>query len=402
METVKKKFIKLRGDKIIWLVILLLALISIIAVYSSSSSLAFKSETSTFSFLIKQMAFVSIGFISLLVCYRIPLGWYRKSSFLLMAVSIGLLAYLPIGGVKINDTARWLDLGFLSFQPSELAKIAVILYLARILETSKLDTFKEYTLRILIPIGILCILCLYGSVSVTLIIGSISLIILVCARVKSSYILYTVSMIVAMAAVLFTIHSFTGVFNRIDTFTARIERHYGDEQEMTKVQKARQNEKDFQILQAKQAIQLGGVFGRGPGNSIKRDTLPHPYSDFIYATIIEEWGLFGGFVVIMLYIWLLYRCIIIARSCKKVFSAIVVMGLSLLITLQAMMHILVNIGAIPVTGQTLPLISLGGTSLVIMSCAFGIILSVNRTIEITVERDEEILKNEGAGDENSK
>ncbi len=381
----RKNFVnKLKGDRVIWLIIILLAMISIAAVYSSSSALAFKMGKSTFSFLIKQMNFVIIGFVFLLICYRIPLGWYRRFSYIALAISAGLLLYTIFNGVVLNKATRWIDIGGLSFQPSEFAKIAVVLYLARILETSKMDTFKEYCLKILIPIGIICILCLYGSVSVTLIIGIISFIILVCAGVNWKYILRTIGLIIAGLAIIYTIHSFTGVFTRIDTFTARIERFFtDDEKELTEQERVELEEKNYQSQQSVEAIQLGGLFGRGPGNSIKRDTLPHPYSDFIYATIIEEWGLIGGIVVLMLYIWFFYRCIIISNSCKKPFSTLVVLGLSLLITLQALLHILVNVGIFPVTGQTLPMISLGGTSLVIMSCAFGIILSVNRTIEIS-------------------
>lgn len=391
----KKLISKLHGDRIIWLVILLLALISIIAVYSSSSSLAYKAGTSTFSFLLKQMTFVILGFIALLVCYRIPLGIYRKFSIVLFIFSGLLMVYTMFKGANLNEASRWIKIGSLTFQPSELAKIAVVLYLARILETSKLDTFKDYSLKILLPIGAMCALCLYGSVSVALIICSITLIILLCAGVKMKYIGATVGIAIAGIAIIFTIHVFVPkFFSRLDTFTARIERFFVPEskiKEMTEEELAELKRKSYQEEQAVEAIQLGGLLGRGPGKSIKSQSLPHPYSDFIYASIIEEWGLLvGGLVVIMLYLWFFYRCIIIARSCTKVFSTIVVLGLSLLITMQAFLHILVNVGILPVTGQTLPLISLGGTSYIIMSCAFGIILSVNRTIEIKVEQSAEM------------
>lgn len=389
----KKLISKLHGDRVIWLVLLFLAMISITAVYSSSSALAFKADKSTFSFLLKQMSFVMLGFVALLVCYRIPLGWYRKLSIVLLGFSALLLVYTIFKGANYNEAVRWIKIGGVTFQPSELAKISVVLYLARILETSKLDTFKEYAFKILAPIGVICGLCLYGSVSVALIIGTITLIILLCAGIKMKFIWETVGIVVAGVAIIFTIHTFVPkFFPRLDTFTARVERFFVKDskiEEMSKEEIAELKKKSYQGEQAVQAIQLGGVIGRGPGNSIKRDSLPHPYSDFIYASIIEEWGLVGGIVVIMLYLWFFFRCIVIARSCTKLFSTIVVLGLSLLITMQAFLHILVNVGILPVTGQTLPLISLGGTSLVIMSCAFGIILSVNRTIEIKVEQTAE-------------
>lgn len=382
-----KRFRKLHGDQIIWLVILLLALISIVAVYSSSSALAYKNETSTFTYLFKQMGYVSIGFIALLICYRIPLSWYRKGSILLLLFSAGLLLYIVFKGVVLNHAARWIQLGPLSFQPSELAKIAVILYLARILETHKFYTFKEYIIWILVPLGAVCILSLIGSVSATLIIGVTAFVILLCAGINWKFIAYTVGIVIVALSLVFLVHKAFGTFSRLDTFTARIERFFSPEdiESMSAEEKQEYKEKNFQSEQAKQAIQLGGLTGRGPGNSLKKDTLPHPYSDFIFALIVEELGLFGGLFLIMLYLWFFSRCITIAKLCTKMYSTVVVLGLGFLITLQAFIHILVNVGIFPVTGQTLPLVSLGGTSLLIMSCAFGIILSVNRTIEIKIE-----------------
>jgi cell division protein FtsW len=383
---------RLRGDKVIWLVIMLLALISITAVYSSSSALALKADKSVYSFLFKQMGFVVLGFGTLLLCYIIPLKIYRTLTIPILILSVVLLIYTIFKGAMLNDATRWIKIGGLTIQPSELAKIAVVLYLARIFETSKFETFKEYALKILLPVGTVCILSLYGSVSVALIIGIITLIILICVGIKARFIWITIAIVIGAASILFTVNHFTGTFSRIDTFTARIERFFtseDEEKELTPAQRQEREDKNYQKEKAIAAIQVGGIFGRGPGNKVV-DTLPHPYSDFIYASIIEEWGLFGATIVIMLYLWFFFRCIVIARTCTKTFSTIVVLGLSLLITMQAMLHILVNVGLFPVTGQTLPLISLGGSSYIIMSGAFGIILSVNRTIEIKVEQDTEL------------
>ena len=382
-----KRFRKLHGDQIIWLVILLLALISIVAVYSSSSALAYKNDTSTFTYLFKQMGYVSIGFIALLICYRVPLSWYRRGSIILLLFSAALLLYIVFKGVVLNHAARWIQVGPLSFQPSELAKIAVVLYLARILETHKFNTFREYVIWILVPLGAVCILSLIGSVSATLIIGVTAFVILLCAGINWKFIAYTVGIVVVALSLVFLIHKAFGTFSRLDTFTARIERFFSpeDTDSMSAEEKQEYKEKNFQSEQAKQAIQLGGLTGRGPGNSLKKDTLPHPYSDFIFALIVEELGLVGGVFLIMLYLWFFSRCITIAKMCTRMYSTVVVLGLGFLITLQAFIHILVNVGIFPVTGQTLPLVSLGGTSLLIMSCAFGIILSVNRTIEIKIE-----------------
>lgn len=383
MTETKTKKLKLKGDKIIWVSIMIFAMISLLVVYSSTSALAYRWNSSPFSFMLKQLFYYIAGFGILLLCYRIPLKYYRMTTNLLLGLS-ALLLVIPIAMGEL----RTFNLFGISIQPSEIAKIAVVLYLARTIETSKLDTFKEYALRILLPVGIICCLCILGSVSVTLIICTITLVLLLCAGIKKKFILYTVLIAVGAIGVLFTVHSFTGLVPRLDTFTARVERFFTNEENMTEAELKEKEEKTFQGDQAKEAIQLGGMFGRGPGNSIKKDILPNAYDDYIFSIIVEEYGLvFGGIPVILLYLMFMYRCVIIVRSCKKKFSALTVLGLATLILMQAFLHIFVNIGVIPPTGQTLPMISKGGTSLVIMSSAFGIILSVNRTIVITADKE---------------
>jgi len=387
--TRKSKFIKLRGDRMIWLIVALLAMISIVSVFSSSNALAYKFHTTTFTFLLKQMLYVGIGLLFMVGCYSIPIGWYRRYSTPLLVLSWILLIYTIFGSSSLNDARRWIHIWKFTFQPSEFAKIAIILYLARTLEIYSIKTFKEYSLRILLPCAITIILCLTGSVSVAIIVALICFIIIWISEIDGKYIWRTVGIAVIAVIAIFGIHELFGTFKRLDTFTARIERYVkGDDvTNMTDIELADYYAKNYQAEQAKEAIQLGGIFGRGPGNSIKKDTLPHPYSDFIYTIIIEETGVLGAIVVLLLYIWFLFRCIAIAQVCKKIFSTITVLGIGALITTQAFMHILVNVGILPVTGQTLPLISLGGSSTLVMGCAFGIVLSINRTIEIKIEKE---------------
>lgn len=383
---------KLRGDRIIWLIVMGLSLISILAVYSSSSALAYRYDTTNSYYLMKQSLFVAGGMGALFLCYFIPIKWYRRISLGLFAASCLLLIYVAVFGEEINGARRWIDLGFMSFQPSEVAKISVVLYLATVLEVFKFDKFMDYLIKIILPVGLLCILCLLGSVSVTIIVAAISFIILVCAGIKPRFLLYTVGMAIAAAGLLYVFHLATGKITRIDTLEARIERKFsGNDDNMTEAELQEYKDKTYQIQEAREAIELGGFFGRGLGNSIKKNSLPHPYSDFIFTIIVEETGWLGGAVVVILYIWFLFRCVVIAHSCKKVFPMIVVMGLASLIILQAFIHIIVNLGIGLVTGQTLPLISLGGTSFIILGGAVGIILSVNRTIEI--RNDELKLQN---------
>ncbi len=385
-DTLTNRINRLKGDRVIWIIFLVFAMISLAVVYSASSALAYRSSTTPFSIMLRQAGYYAFGFLIVLACYRIPLKHYRFWTFFLMGISI-ILLMIP----AMTGRLRTISILGISVQPSEIAKIATVLYLARTIENSEFKTFKEYILKILLPLGITCILCLMGSVSATLIICFISFIILVCSKIPRKFILWTIPIAIGALGLIIGIHALTGAFSRIDTFTARIERHFNnDTAGMSAAELQEQQNKTFQEQQAREAIQLGGIFGRGPGNSIKRDILPNAYDDYIYSIIVEEYGLVGGILIILLYLWFFYRCLKIANMCKKDFSIITVLGLSTLITLQAFLHIFVNTGIIPVTGQTLPMISRGGSSLVIMSSAFGIILSVNRTLEIKNQK----LKND--------
>ncbi len=381
---------RLNGDKVIWTVVFLLSLISIALIYSSSSSLAYKEKTTNFAFLIKQIQFVGMGLVALYICYKIPLGWYRGLANIALLVSVVLLALTPIIGQEINGARRWISIGGLTFQPTEMAKIAIVLYLARALEICKLETFKEFLIRIIIPVGVTCVLILIGSVSAALFVGMISLIMLIIAGVKWNYIFKAggIAMCALMLIILLHIAGLK-LFTRLDTALSRLTKFVSTTEiveEMTPEEKQKEADKTYQADMAKVAISSVGILGKGPGKSTQRYFLPHPYSDYIYTIIIEEYGLAGGAFVLMLYLWFLFRCIILVKNCTKVFTALTVAGLGLLITVQASLHILVNVGYLPVTGHTLPLLSLGGTSLVILSCAFGIILSVSRTIDVSSQK----------------
>ena len=331
-----------------------------------------------------------MGLVALYMCYRVPLGWYRGLANFSLFVSVVLLALTPIIGVEINGAKRWIDLGFTTFQPTEMAKIAIVLYLARALEICKLQTFKEFLIRIIIPVGVTCVLILIGSVSAALFVGMISLIMLIIAGVKWNYI-FKAGGIAMCALLLIILLHIAGLklFTRLDTALSRLTKFVSTTEiaeEMTPEEKQKEADKTYQADMAKVAISSVGILGKGPGKSTQRYFLPHPYSDYIYTIIIEEYGLAGGAFVLMLYLWFLFRCIILVKNCTKVFTALTVAGLGLLITVQASLHILVNVGYLPVTGHTLPLLSLGGTSLVILSCAFGIILSVSRTIDVSSQK----------------
>lgn len=385
MENKKIFFSNVRGDKVIWVIVLLLCLISIVAVYSSSSALAYREQRSTMYFLLRQMRFVVFGITALYICYKIPLGWYRMLSYIGIFVSIALLIATLLVGSSYNEAERWIRIFGISFQPAEIAKIAVILYLAKVMETRTLETFKEFFIWVVSPLAVILILILYGSISTGLLLGGVSGLMFIIAGIKWKH-LFKTSLIGVVAIALIVMLNFTfGWFPRVETAINRV-KNFSTEQTLdntlTPIERQKMLDKTHQANMAKVAVASVGVMGKGPGNSTQRNVLPHPYSDFIYAIIIEEWGLLGGIIILMLYVFFFTRCIMLAKACTTTFTAMMVMGLAILITSQAMLHICVNVGLLPVTGHTLPLVSLGGTSLVIMSGAFGMILSVSRTIEV--------------------
>ena len=362
----------IRGDKGIWIIILLLSLISLAAVYSSTSSLAFHQGRSAFFFLTKQLAFVTLGLGTLYVCHLVPLGWYRRLAFLGMIIAVALLVITIFFGITQNEATRSVIIFGVSIQPSEVVKVAMVLYMAKVIEDREFKTFKEFTIFLMIPIAILCLLMLWGSVSAGLILGGTAFLILIIAGISFTHILKMTGIFFVGFALVIALAFSTPLFPRIETAFKRLITFVDDEKGDT-----------FQADHAKIAIASADLFGKGPGNSTQRYILPKPYHDFIYAIIIEEYGLLGGSAVLMLFLWFFFRTYLIARRCTRNFSSLLAIGLGLLIVLQAMLHMGVNVGLLPVTGQTLPLVSLGGTSFIAVSAAFGIILSVSRTIEKT-------------------
>jgi len=382
---------RLKGDKVIWTVVLLLSLISIAAVYSSSSSLALREEKSTFDILMRQLRFVLFGLTALFICYKFPLRWYRNLAIPSLGLSIILLIATLIVGKSFNDADRWISIMGLTFQPAEITKVCTILYLAKVLEDHKFETFREYVGWVLVPTGIVMILILAGSASQALLLGTVVFFVLFISEIKREFIWKTLGLALIALIVVLILHFSFGLFERIDTAESRL-MHSDTEllqnKNLSPKERSLLEKNTFQKRMARVAISTSSIIGKGPGKSTQRYVLPHPYSDFIYAIIVEEWGLIGGIIVLMLYLWLLFRCMTLAYSCTKVFSMMLVIGLGLTISLQALLHMMVNVTLIPVTGHTLPLVSLGGTSLVIMGGAFGIILSVSRTIEVSKEKVE--------------
>ncbi|WP_345212124.1 FtsW/RodA/SpoVE family cell cycle protein [Mucilaginibacter gynuensis] len=360
-----------KGDRWIWLIVIVLSMISLLAVYSSTGTIAYKHNTGAESYLMKHMAMVFAGIALMYISHKLDYRYYAGISKLLMIITIPLLLYTLVFGSHVNDASRWIAIPGtgLTFQTSDLAKLSLITYLARTL-SRKQENIKDVKQSFIPIMGSVCIVFVLiapAGLSTAIMLFGVSILLLIIGRISIKQIsLVCLAGIILLAGVMM----FGG---RRQTYISRIEAFMHPEKA--------DPDKSFQADHSKIAIATGGVFGKGPGNSTERNYLPHPYSDFIYATIIEEYGFIGGFALALIYLFLLYRCIKIVTKAPKAFGALLAAGLSFSLTIQAFANMAVAVGLGPVTGVPLPLVSMGGTSILFTSLAFGIILSVSRDIE---------------------
>lgn len=392
-----------RGDKYIWSVVVLLAIISLLAVYSATGSLAYKYyDGNTSVYLFKQLAFIIIGVLVVFFMHRVNYIIYSRVALWLYLISIPLLVYTLFFGVEVNDASRWIRLPVinLTIQTSDLARLALFMYLSRQLSRKQNDIkdFKKGFLPLIIPVGIICVLIMPANLSTAMLTGLTSLLLMFIGRVNIKHILLVlfvaaipVLLIVAIAMSTYdgnsnnnsnshkTIASSLNSMGRFGTWVQRTQDFiYAKDEDIP-----------YQVQQQNIAIANGGVlFGLGPGNSRQRNYLPQAYNDSIYPIIIEEYGLLGGLFIIFLYLVFLFRCIRVFRKCPYAFGAFLALGLSFTLVIQAIANMAVGVNLIPVTGVTLPLISMGGSSFLFTCASIGIILSVARNIEINPAGDE--------------
>ncbi len=371
MRDILAKYFK--GDGVIWGVVLLLSLFSLLAVYSSTGSLAYQSQdASTASYILKHFSLLVLSLVVIFITHNIPYKFYSKLSQLLLIVAFVLLILTLVMGTSVNQAKRWLTLpGIgLTIQTSDFAKLALVMYTARILSVKqyRITNFKEVVGYLFVPALIICGLILPENLSTALILFATVMILMFVGRVKIKYIASMVMLGVVLLGILVGSLLLSGEQGRIDTWESRIE-HFTDGE----------SSDNYQVKQSKIAIATGGVLGKGPGNSTQRDFLPYAYSDFIYAIIVEEYGFVGGLFILFLYMVLLYRAGVIVRRSTRTFGAFLATGLTLLLVIQAVINMGVTVHLIPVTGQTLPFVSMGGSSLLFSSLAIGIILSVSRS-----------------------
>lgn len=374
----KMPAIHAKGDRVIWAVVIVLSLVSVLAVYSSIGQLAHKMRGGDTEFyLIKQVVLVSIGLFLMYSIHLLNYGVFSRIGQVLMLASIPLLA-LTLTTAEVNSASRWLTIPVinLSFQTSDLAKLGLIMYISRLLSRKQenIKDFKTAFLPLIAPILLICGLILPANFSTAALLFGTCFILLFVGGVNIKYLMAMMGIGIVAFALFIVIMLNFDMPGRIQTWKSRVENFLNVNQE----KKSKKADADFQTVQAKIAIANGGMFGLGPGQSEQRNILPHPYSDFIFAIIIEEGGIVTGAIVILMYLILFFRVVRMVKYSPQLFATFLAVGCALLLLLQAFINMAVAVNLFPVTGQALPLVSMGGTSTLATSCAFGIILSVSR------------------------
>lgn len=364
-----------KGDKVIWMVVAVLSIVSIIAVYSSTGTLAYRYRAGHVEYyLFKHFGILVLALGLMYLAHKVKYTYYSRISQIALYISIPLLTYTLFFGTRIHQAARWYTLPVIniSFQPSDFAKLALIIFIARLLtkKQDEIKSFKSAFIPILLPIIIVCGLILPADFSTSVILMTTAVVLMFAGRIRLKYIFGLLATGIVMSMIFIMIINKYPDVGRLGTWKNRIEQF-----------KDKGREDNYQVEQAKIAVASGGVLGKMPGNGSQKNFLPHPYSDFIYAIIIEEFGLLGGVIILLMYLILLHRSIRIVMRCPRHFGALVTIGLSFSLVFQAFIHMAVTVNLLPVTGQTLPLVSMGGTSMWFTSIAIGIILSVSREIE---------------------
>lgn len=365
-----------KGDPVIWTIIAALSAISLVEVYSSSRQLAHRyMDGNTEYYLFKHSLILIFAMTIIFLVHRVDHHRFSRVAKLMMLASILLMMYTLIFGQEINDAKRWINIPVinLSFQSSDFAKLALIMYTSRTIAIKQgvIKSFNEGFIPVMLPIVIICGLIMFENMSTALILLATNLIIMFLGRVSLKYILATIGLgIAGIGLVVLLSWAFLGG-GRVETWKARIDRYMNADPENP----------EYQVMHANIAIAKGGLVRFAPGKSTQSNFLPEAYSDYIYATIIEEFGLMGGAVIVFLYLLLLYRIILIVRDSPRVFGALMALGLGMSIVIQAFINMAVAVGLLPVTGLTLPFVSMGGTSIWFNGFALGIILSVSRNLE---------------------
>jgi cell division protein FtsW len=362
------KNINLKGDRGIWSTVIILSFLSVLLVYSTEGAKYF------FGHLIR----IILGVFCLYQVHKIKFKYFANIGMIIYFFSLLLLILVLVMGVNVNGASRWLSFGGMQFQPSDIAKLAVLIFMARQLSKyrEEIKSFKYFLLYVLTPLVIVCLLILPNNLSTAILVFVNGLVLMIIAKVRSKFILGICGSAIFLSMILYSSAKFfpesvSKIMPRSATWVSRVDAYFikADGSDLNK---------DYQQRQAMVAIYNGGLSGLGPGKSTQRNILPYSSSDFIFAIMVEEYGLlFGGFLPILLYLILLQRSIAIASKTSSLFGGLLSIGLMFSLVLQAFVNMLVAVGVFPVTGQTLPLISMGGTSILFTCITIGIVLSIS-------------------------
>lgn len=365
----------LKGDRTIWMVALLLGMVSMLAVYSASSWMGWRHDWGTFQVLVKHSLMLAAGGGIMYAASKLKYTVYSRLSQVLLGATIGLLLLTLLIGSNVNGASRWLAIPGvgITFQTSDLARVVIVVYLARILGRHREEewTFREVLLKVILPVGAVCGFILPANFSTAALLFGTCMIIMFIGQVPVRHLLLVVGIAIASFGLLLLLSKANPeLLPRLETWRSRLMTHGGDDRDA-----------NYQVNNAKIAIVHGGLLPNGPGTGTSRNFMPHPESDMIYAFIIEEYGsVIGGLGLLLLYLILLSRAMRIANRCEKRFGALVAVGLALSLVLQALVNMAVAVNLVPVTGQPLPLVSMGGTSLWFTCLSLGIMLSVSRSV----------------------
>ena len=386
----------LKGDRVIWAFVALLALFSFMPVFSASSNLAYigHGTGNTISYLLKHLAHIFIGLIIIYWVHKVPFHYYRGLSMFALPVVWILLLYTLIKGTVIAgaNASRWIQVPFIgiSFQTSTLATLVLLVFVARYLSKKREEeiTFQASLFELWLPVFITLSFILPANFSTAALIFSMVLMLTFVGKYPLKYIGFIIGLgIISLAFFVLVAKAFPDAFkNRVNTWESRIENFISD----------KPGEDDYQIEKAKIAIASGGIYGLGPGKSVQKHFLPQSSSDFIYAIIVEEWGLIGGFGILLLYLLLFFRFVIAAHKANSLFGKLLVVGLGFPLIFQAMINMAVAVELLPVTGQTLPLISSGGSSIWMTCIALGIIINVTKKEEEIAQESSDKARREAA------
>lgn len=366
-----------KGDIYIWAIVFTLSVIGVLAVYSATGTLAFaKQSGNTEFYLLRHLGFLVVGLFLMYLIHNIPVKYYARPSQFLLWVSFFLLIATLIVGYRINNAARVIPILGFTFQPSDMAKVFLVMFMAKYLSKRQDSVHKSSVMWWLVGVIMIIIIPIIPeNLSTALVILTTSTMIMLLGRIKLKYILSLAGGGVIMAGLFYLLLMNLDMSkypnSRLPTWKKRIETFMGKSDD----------DSNYQQNQAKLAVASGGFWGKGPGNSTQRNFLPHPYSDFIFAIIVEEYGMIGALLLIAAFLLLIVRALKMAIDSQRPFAALAVLGLAVSISFQAFIHMGVSVGKLPVTGLTLPLVSMGGTSILFNSIAFGIILGISRHIQ---------------------